>query len=195
MIRVLVLLVNAAWGIGPDMMNKIIGKLTGPDTIAMMAQQMQPGVEDVIFGGAQGKVTMYSRKTQAPMIWVKLRKAPPIVVDREFYNISTVLGMYDQKNITDAISKPAPRRKKTPAPPMQLLVPPSFIDLKVDPEMIQNGLYVSQPLRQPAQEYINVAAVEDVRTIQGVADYMRKKREIKRLNKKFNRVMRQLITD
>ncbi len=103
--------------------------------------------------------------------------------------------MYDQKNITDAISKPAPKRKKKRSPKMQLLIPPSFIDLKVDPEMIQNGLYVSQPLRQPAQEYINVATVEDVRSIQGLADYMRKKREIKRLEKRFNSLIRQLITD
>lgn len=180
-----------SWGLSPDMTNKLLGMLTSSETSAMMAQQMQPGVKDVIFGNSQARMSMYSRKTQSPIIWVKLRKAPPIVVDREFYNISTVLGMYEQKNITDAISKPAPKREKKRAPKIQVLIPPSFIELKVDPEMIQNGLYVSQPLRQPAQEYINVATVEDVRSIQGLADYMRKKREIKRLEKRFNSLITQ----
>jgi hypothetical protein len=105
---VFLVLCGLSWELSPDMTNKLLGMMSSSETSAMMAQQMQPSVEDVIFGNSQGMMSMYSRKTQSPMIWVKLRKAPPIVVDREFYNISTVLGMYDQKNITDAISKPAP---------------------------------------------------------------------------------------
>ena len=213
-----------------------VGALTGMlDTAALMgaggsmgeaaAQLMIPAVSDIIGkkGGTNSGSPMYDRKTQAPMIWIKLRKSPPIVVDREFYNISTVPGMVETakmklgktpkppaKNgpkrappiLTDVIKKPDQPITRNglngviqePKPPMIRKGPNgSFIQqkTKVDPQMIQNGLYLSQPLRQPAQESLNIAAVEDVRTIQGVADYYRKKREIKRLNSRFNDVLRQ----
>lgn len=220
-----------------------VGALAGMlDTAALMgaggsmgeaaAQLMIPAVSDIIGrkGGTNSGSPMYDRKTQAPMIWIKLRKSPPIVVDREFYNISTVPGMVETAKmkmgkapkrrvkkgpkrappiLTDVIKKPDQPTTRNglngliKEPDQQVIrnVPndvikktgSSFIQekTKVDPQMIQNGLYLSQPLRQPAQESLNIAAVEDVRTIQGVADYYRKKREIKHLNSRFNDVLRQ----
>jgi hypothetical protein len=159
-----------------------------------MTQLLMPAVADIL--SSQGATMgMYSRKTQPPMIWIKLRKAPPIIVDREFYNISTVLGM-EAMNLTKAIEEPKLGVRNMTVPAMQTMMGASSLaQLKVDPQMIQNGLYLSQPLRQPAQESINIATTEDVRTIQGIADHFRKKREIKRLKKRFNDAIQNLITD
>ena len=55
------------------------------------------------------------------------------------------------------------------------------------------GAEVPAVLRQPAQETINIAAVEDVRSIQATVDYFRKKREIKRLQDRFHDVLSQFI--
>jgi hypothetical protein len=60
--------------------------------------------------------------------------------------------------------------------------------------MIKNGLYLSMPLRTPAQETMNIAAVEDTRGIQGAADFLRKKREVTRLNNRFKQTIQQLLT-
>jgi hypothetical protein len=171
------------------------------------AQLMIPGVSSIIARTADMGSAMYERKTQGPMIWIKLRKSPQIIVDREFYNISTVPGMVAMANMTKMVlPKPPPPRGPKPAPPLladirlkrgafieRALQGQSFLEqkLKVDPQMIQNGLYLSMPLRQPAQESINIAVAEDTRTIQAEADYRRKDREVKRLNNRFNDVLRQ----
>ncbi len=187
------------------MASQAAAELMDPSLLAGMgqasAQLMIPGVSDIIARNpANAGSAMYERRTQAPIITIKLRKAPPIIVDREFYNISTVPGMMETANLSLAV-KPKPPVAKKPIPPMLSILPPSPLSpvrassfaqthLRVDPQMIQNGLYLSQPLRQPAQESINIAAVEDVRTIQGVADYYRKKKEIKRLDSRFNEMLR-----
>jgi hypothetical protein len=165
-----------------------------------VAQLLIPGINSIIAPqtamGPGG--SMYDRKTQGPMIWIRLRKAQPIVVDREFYNISNVPGLEVEK-LVNPPKKPTMtvnEKKRTEIPIQKMLTSPlSFIQSqhKVDPQMIQNGLYLSQPLRQPAQESINIAAVEDVRSIQAAADHYRKKKEIKRLENRFHDVLNQLI--
>jgi hypothetical protein len=143
---------------------------------------------------------MYNRKTQSPLMWIHLRKAQPILVNREFYNITGMPGMNVTLNMTpSAILKLKPSEKPK-LPIIQQMVRPdlvsSLIQQKmVDPIMIQNGLYLTMPLRKPVQETVNVAAAEDTQTIQGFADYMRKKREIRKLNKSFRNLLRALNTD
>lgn len=147
-----------------------------------------------------GASPMYDRKTQSPLMWIHLRKAQPILVNREFYNISTVPGMEVALNVTpEALLKlkPSPKPK---LPVIQQMLDPgpaaSFVEQKgVDPLMIQNGLYLTMPLRKPVQETVNVAAVEDTNSIQAFSDYMRKKKEIRKLNKGFRNLLRQLTTD
>lgn len=218
-----------------------------------MIQSMAPKLKEILQRtrlSMPGVSPMYDRKTQTPIVWIHLRKAPPIVLDREFYNISAIQGM----NITNATFRAAPIRKIS-VPETQLIIPSiwgdgfplqpehrsdnttenqtdnktslsllrgstgsfngtaplpqeskvlnatndtaaarsSFMETKVDPEMIRNGLYLSMPLRSPAQETMNIAAVEDTRGIQGVADFLRKKREIKRLNNRFTQTLQQLV--
>jgi len=138
---------------------------------------------------------MYDRKTPPPMIWIHLRKADPILVNNEFYNISNVPDdLVLNGNITDIKIGTVPKKEK--APEVQQMIPMgSFVEQKhkkVDPVMIANGLFLTQPLRQPPQETINVAAVEDTKTIQGFADYMRKKREIRKLDQAFHKLIREL---
>ena len=147
-----------------------------------------------------GASPMYSRKTQSPLMWIHLRKAQPILVNREFYNISTVPGMDVALNVTpEAILKLKPS-PKPPLPMIQQSIDPgpssSFLEHKgVDPIMIENGLFLTMPLRTPAQETVNVAAVEDTNSIQAFSDFMRKKKEIRKLNKSFRNLLQQLTTD
>ena len=185
---------NPMAGVDPSTMGAQAG--------AAASQLVIPGIADVIAPGLSGiGGSMYERKTQAPMIWIHLRKSQPIIVDREFYNISNVPGMKVEKVVNPpkpvvAASKPSrePIQQQIALDPIRS-VASSFVEnrLKVDPQMIQNGLYLSQPLRQPAQETINIAAVEDVRSIQATVDYFRKKREIKRLQDRFHDVLSQFI--
>ncbi len=135
---------------------------------------------------------MYSRLTQTPMIWIHLRKAAPILVDKEFYNISAVPGM-NVTNVTEVVQKMM-QPKLNPIPTLQQIIPHGSLlesHHKADPVMIENGLFVTMPLRQPPQETFNIAAVENTRTVQGVADYRRKKRETRALIDRFNSVLKQ----
>ena len=147
-----------------------------------------------------GASPMYNRKTQAPLMWIHLRKAQPILVNREFYNISTVPGMEVELNVTpEALLKLKPS-PKPPLPIIQQMIDPgpssSFLEHKgVDPIMLENGLFLTMPLRTPAQETVNVAAVEDTQGIQAFSDFMRKKKEIRKLNKSFRNLLKQLSTD
>ena len=142
---------------------------------------------------------MYDRKTQSPLVWIHLRKAPRIVVDNEFYNISAMPGMNEtnwtnvlvpvRKFVLPEIQHMMPRTASS----MKVSSPPSaFVETKVDPLMIQNGLYLSMPLRNPPQETVNIVAAEDTNSIQAIADTFRKKREIKRLNSGFNKMIREI---
>ena len=93
--------------------------------------------------------------------------------------------------------KPTP---KPQLPLIQQMIDPgpasSFMQHKgVDPIMIENGLFLTMPLRTPAQETVNVAAVEDTKSIQAFSDFMRKKKEIRKLNKSFTNLLRHLSTD
>ena len=168
--------------------------------ISMISSMVMNSLGDVI--KRQSKSTkstpMYDRKTPPPMLWIHLRKADPIIVNREFYNISNVPDdVALTANTTDIkIGKLGPKQETRKIQQMIPLSPSaSFLEQKqkaVDPLMIQNGLYLTLPLRQPPQETINVASVEDTKTIQGFADYMRKKREIKRLNTAFRNLLREM---
>jgi hypothetical protein len=147
---------------------------------------------------------MYDRKTPPPMLWIHLRKADPILVDREFYNVSNVpdeisLNMNSTESIKAARKPEIPNIQQMiplsliERPDMQQVGTSSFIEhtnKAVDPFMIANGLFLTMPLRQPPQETINVATVEDTKTIQAFADYMRKKHEIQRLDKAFRNLIR-----
>ena len=159
------------------------GDLSGVGTAVLGA--IMPSVNELISrdsGEAPKANPMYSRKTQAPMVWIHLRKALPIAVDREFYNISAIPDTLKDRSGGKKESKKS--SDKAEIVNVQREIPMSFFQSKkVDPVMIKNGLYLGMPLRQPPQETVNVAAVEDTRTIQGVADYERKKREISRLQR------------
>ena len=159
------------------------GDLSGVGTAVLGA--IMPSVNDLISrdsGEAPKANPMYSRKTQAPMVWIHLRKALPIAVDREFYNISAIPDTLKDRSGGKKESEKSSDKAKIVN--VQRDIPMSFFQSrKVDPVMIKNGLYLGMPLRQPPQETVNVAAVEDMRTIQGVADYERKKREISRLER------------
>ena len=185
MFIVLILLGQAAGSITPDQ---------AVDYSRMAMDMFTPPIADFIsrISDPSKSTPMYERKTQAPTIWIHMRKAKPIIVDNEFYNISTVPGI-NEANMTQML---IPSPKQVVLPQMQYLITPnlktSFVQTKhkTDPIMIQNGLYLTMPLRQPPQETMNIAAVEDTRTIQGVADYRRKKREIERLKKGFTDILR-----
>ena len=191
------------------MMNNVnspLALLKDPGTLQRIkqavAQSMLPGVQDLISRQTGTKTQVnpfYDRKTQSPMIWINLRKASPIVVDREFYNISRIAGMGDHAKETEkkVESKIPPLQTslQSPLSLAEIKSATSFVQTKFDPVMIQNGLYLSMPLRQPAQETINVAAPEDTKTIQGFADMMRKKRETKRLNDAFTGIIKRLVVE
>ena len=172
--------------------------ISGPDgATAAVMQAILPSVNDLIArepGNSPAANPMYARETQAPMVWIHLRKALPIAVDKEFYDISTVPGTTLKGRADSGDKKPV---KIALEAPVQSDIPvnrASFLQTrKVDPVMIQNGLYLSMPLRQPPQETVNVAAVEDTRTIQAVADYVRKKREIARLEKSVTDFIKSLV--
>ena len=163
-----------------------------------VGEMLIPGIKPFIRrDAAGGSSPMYDRKTQTPVVWIHLRKAAPIVVDREFYDISKPMDPKPVKDARTEAKEVLARAKPHVNPPMQQMVNKgSLIQTKgVDTTMIQNGLYLSMPLRQPPQETMNVAGVEDGRRIQGVADYLRKKREIARLEAGFSDVIRGLVTD
>lgn len=153
-----------------------------------------PGLKDFIRRQPPSKSStpMYGRLTQTPMIWIHLRKAAPILVDKEFYNISSTPGM----NVTAEIKvdETAGPKAQPPIPTLQQILPHGSLletNHKADPVMIENGLFVTMPLRQPPQETFNIAAAENTRTVQGVADYRRKKRETRALIDRFNTVLKQ----
>lgn len=164
-----------------------------------------PDIKKYMSRGPPGQTAspMYERKTQAPLVWIHMRKAPRILVDREFYNISTVGGM-EMGKLTQALIPPkgtftVPVMQKQLAPPRSFLQqkqvsPESLVETKNNPIVIQNGLYLSMGLRQPPQETMNIAAVEDTRTIQGEADYLRKKREARRLEHGVTEIIKQFVT-
>jgi hypothetical protein len=191
--QVIFLLGVGVWGgfpkvsVSPDQASGMVSSITSMVTgsVADLIERSPPGLN---------ASPMFNRKTQAPLMWIHLRKAQPILVNREFYNISNVPGMNVTMNLTAGAML---KRSSKPQPAtIQQMIPSSFIEHKgVDPIMIQNGLYLTMPLRKPAQETVNVAAVEDTRTIQAFSDYMRKKREIRKLNKNFRNLLKQLTTD
>jgi hypothetical protein len=123
------------------------------------------------------------------MIWIHMRKAAPILVDREFYNLTAVPGM-NVTNVTAIVAQP--KSNLTGIPILQQIIPHwAFLETnnKANPVLIENGLYVTMPLRQPPQETFNIAAVENTHTLQGVADYRRKTRETRALLDRFNQVL------
>ena len=146
-------------------------------------------------GGALAS-PMYDRKTQAPLVWIHLRKSPRIVVDNEYYNLSRISGM-NETNLTTVLVP----IKRYVLPEIQHMMDQvdekkhtSFIETKVDPLMILHGLFLAMPLRNPPQETVNVIAAEDTRSIKSIADTIRKKRETKRLGKEFSKMITEIAT-
>lgn len=163
----------------------------GSSNVDLVKNALVGGIQDFIRRGPEsipGATPMYSRKTQAPLVWVHLHKAPRIVVDNEYYNLSLIPGM-NETNLTRVLTA-GPGKIKLPE--IQAMFPHSFIETKVDPLMIQNGLYLAMPLRNPPQETMNIIAAEDTRSIQSIADTLRKKRETIRLQKAFNAMIREI---
>jgi hypothetical protein len=197
MVKALILsfILITAHGLFPTDLSALSGMGSPSQATDAVAQALMPTVNDLIargVGSMPNANPMYSRKTQAPMVWIHLRKALPIAVDREFYNISAIPSTL-QDNGSSASKKTSASRIVQVQPEIPRKV--SLVQTKaVDPVMIKNGLYLTMPLRQPPQETVNVAAVEDTRTIQEVADYVRKKRETQRLEKSVTDFIKSLVS-